>query len=130
MFMRYLLSFLLLFGVAVAQPRYVFDSSAQMAQFSRLMHIFRCMVCQNEDLAGSNANLATKLKHEIAQQIRAGESDRQIKNYMVARYGDFVLFDPPWRPSTWGLWFGPLLVLGIALGCFLWRTYGRKRRGK
>lgn len=71
----------------------------------------RCLVCQNESLAGSRADLAMDLRREVRALIKSGKSDAQIKEYLVSRYGDFVLYRPPIKPTTWLLWFGPLLLL-------------------
>lgn len=76
----------------------------------------RCLVCQNESLAGSRSDLANDLRREIRTLIKEGKSDEQIRNFMVDRYGDFVLYRPPVKPITWLLWLGPFLILllGIA----------------
>lgn len=71
----------------------------------------RCLVCQNESLAGSRADLAQDLRREVRTLIKSGKSDTEIKEYLVTRYGDFVLYRPPVKPTTWLLWFGPLLLL-------------------
>ena len=71
----------------------------------------RCLVCQNESLAGSRADLANDLRREVRELIKAGKSDAEIKDFLVSRYGDFVLYKPPVKPTTWLLWFGPLLLL-------------------
>ena len=87
----------------------------------------RCLVCQNESLAGSQADLAKDLRREIREQIAQGKSDKEILDFMTGRYGDFVLYRPPLKGTTFLLWFGPflLLVAGIAaLGIIL------RRRGK
>lgn len=75
----------------------------------------RCLVCQNESLAGSRAELANDLRREVRTLIKSGKSDAQIKEFLVSRYGDFVLYKPPMKPTTWLLWFGPLLLLLGAL---------------
>jgi cytochrome c-type biogenesis protein CcmH len=75
----------------------------------------RCLVCQNESLAGSRADLANDLRREVRTLIRSGKSDAEIKAYLVSRYGDFVLYRPPVKPTTWLLWFGPLLLLVFAI---------------
>ncbi|WP_405048411.1 cytochrome c-type biogenesis protein [Rhodoferax sp.] len=75
----------------------------------------RCLVCQNESLASSRADLANDLRREVRELIKAGKSDADIKDYLVSRYGDFVLYKPPVKPTTWLLWFGPLLLLLGAL---------------
>jgi cytochrome c-type biogenesis protein CcmH len=87
----------------------------------------RCLVCQNESLAGSRAELAQDLRRELRELIRAGKSDAEIKEFMVSRYGDFVLYRPPVKPTTWLLWAGPfVLMIGgvIALLVYL------RRRGQ
>ena len=71
----------------------------------------RCMVCQNESLAGSRADLALDLRREIRTLIKDGKTDAEIMDFMVNRYGDFVLYRPPVKPITWALWFGPFLLL-------------------
>jgi cytochrome c-type biogenesis protein CcmH len=82
----------------------------------------RCLVCQNESLASSHAELADDLRQEVRELIRSGKSDQDIKDFLVARYGDFVLYRPEVKPLTWVLWFGPFLLLAIAaifLGMYL-----------
>ena len=77
----------------------------------------RCMVCQNQTLAESNAPLALDMRRQIREQLARGRSEAQIRDYFEERYGAFVRYDPPFRPSTWLLWLGPfaLLMLGLAL---------------
>lgn len=79
----------------------------------------RCLVCQNESIAGSQADLANDLRREVREMIRAGKSDREILDFMVARYGDFVRYRPPVRPTTWLLWGGPFLLLLGGVGALL-----------
>lgn len=76
----------------------------------------RCLVCQNESLAGSRADLAQDLRQEIREQMRAGKSDKEVVDYLTQRYGDFVLYKPPVKPLTWLLWFGPFALLIGAVG--------------
>jgi cytochrome c-type biogenesis protein CcmH len=77
----------------------------------------RCLVCQNESLAGSRADLAQDLRREIRTLIKAGKTDAEIMDFMVTRYGDFVRYRPPVKPVTWMLWFGPfLLLIGALVG--------------
>ncbi len=75
----------------------------------------RCLVCQNESLAGSRSELAQDLRREIRDLIRQGKSDAEIREFMVDRYGDFVLYRPPVKPTTWLLWIGPfvLMIAGV-----------------
>jgi len=92
----------------------------------RLAAELRCLVCQNQSLAESNAELALDLKNQVREQIAAGRSDDEIRDYMVARYGDFVLYRPPVKATTVLLWAGPFLLLVAAfLGLVL---YLRRRR--
>nr|WP_244292406.1 cytochrome c-type biogenesis protein [Xanthomonas hyacinthi] len=88
-----------------------FQDRQQELRFQHLTAQLRCLVCQNESLADSNATLARDLRHQVFAQLQAGRSDAQIKQYMVDRYSRFVLYDPPLAPGTWLLWFGPLLFL-------------------
>ncbi|MHB1591016.1 MAG: cytochrome c-type biogenesis protein [Sulfuricella sp.] len=86
----------------------------------------RCLVCQNESLAGSRADLAKDLRQEIREQMRAGKSDKEVVDYLTHRYGDFVLYKPPLKPLTWLLWFGPFaLLIGAVGGLYVYI----KRRG-
>ena len=94
----------------------------------RLVNIsaeLRCLVCQNESLAGSKAELAGDLRHEIRLMLQRGQSDAEIMEFMVSRYGDFVRYRPPLNPTTWALWFGPALIFIIALGALF--AYLRRR---
>jgi cytochrome c-type biogenesis protein CcmH len=86
----------------------------------------RCLVCQNQTIADSNATLALDLRNQIRQQIAQGRTDDQIRSYMVERYGDFVLYRPPLKATTVMLWLGPLALLLVGAGAF-W-TVVRKRR--
>ncbi|WP_297505259.1 cytochrome c-type biogenesis protein [Ferrovum sp.] len=80
----------------------------------------RCLVCQNESLAASQADLAKDLRREIRDQIRQGKTDQEVTDYMVARYADFVRYRPPVKPVTWALWFGPFILLLGAVGLLGW----------
>ena len=93
----------------------VFENSAQEKQFRSLAEELRCLVCQNQSLADSNADLARDLRVELLRLIKEGRSDQEIIDYLVARYGDFVRYKPPFNPSTWLLWLGPLLILILAV---------------
>lgn len=86
----------------------------------------RCLVCQNQTIADSNADLATDLRKEIREKMRQGESESEILDFMVARYGDFVLYRPPLKTTTALLWFGPLLLL--AVGALILVRLVRRRR--
>ena len=88
----------------------------------------RCLVCQNESLAGSQADLAKDLRREIREQIAQGKSDKEILDFMTGRYGDFVRYRPPLKGTTFLLWFGPflLLVAGIAALAIILRRRGKR----
>ena len=88
----------------------------------------RCLVCQNESLAGSRADLAEDLRRELRTLIKAKKTDAEILEYMVSRYGDFVRYRPPVKPLTWMLWFGPFLLLIGAIVALV-RTVRRNLRG-
>jgi cytochrome c-type biogenesis protein CcmH len=106
---------------------YEFDDPADEQVFRELIEQLRCLVCQNESLAGSQAELAHDLRNEVYQMMRAGKDKQQIIDFLVARYGDFVLYSPPLKPSTYLLWFGPFLLVAVG-GFFLGRTLLRKRK--
>jgi cytochrome c-type biogenesis protein CcmH len=87
----------------------------------------RCLVCQNESLAASQADLAKDLREEVREMIKKGMTDKQIKDYLVARYGDFVLYDPPMKRSTVLLWYGPFALLLIGAGVLFYQLRKRRR---
>ena len=87
----------------------------------------RCLVCQNQTIADSPAQLATDLKKQIREKMKQGMSDRDIIDYMVARYGDFVLYRPPLKGTTMLLWFGPLLFLAAGLAALFYRVTRRRK---
>ncbi|MGQ0384405.1 MAG: cytochrome c-type biogenesis protein [Gammaproteobacteria bacterium] len=95
----------------------VFDDPAQQERYERLIRELRCLVCQNQSIADSNAMLASDLRREVRDMMHAGNSDDDIRAFMTERYGDFVLYAPPIAPRTWLLWLAPalLLITGIAV---------------
>ena len=107
---------LLLLGAATIETA-PFASPEQEARYRTLIAELRCVKCQNQALADSDAPVAKDLRRIVREQLTAGASDDEIKRYLVARYGDFVLYDPPVKGSTWLLWFGPLLI--VVLGGLL-----------
>lgn len=116
--MRACVLFLLLAfsAVAAAFEPIEFRDAAEEARFRELSAELRCVMCQNQSLADSNAQIAQDLRMQVLDLMREGKSDREIKDYLVARYSEFVLYNPPVRPATWLLWFGPgLLLLGGAI---------------
>lgn len=104
---------------ASAQEPPVFETPEQEARFSDLTNELRCTVCQNQNLADSDAPLAQDLRQEIHQMISAGRSDMEIKTFLVERYGDFVLYRPPMQGNTLALWVVPgVLLFGGAVAVF------------
>lgn len=122
---------LVLSTMAIAQPssllNYRFDSAAQQQQFQQLTEQLRCLVCQNESLWDSNASLAKDLRTDVYIQVKKGQTNEEIKRYLVARYGEFILFKPTFHASTYLLWIIPFLLLAAA---FLVVVYIVKSSGK
>ena len=106
-------------GAALAQNTEIDKRVAALA------HELRCLVCQNQTLADSNAPLAVDLRNQIREQITAGASEREVMDFMVARYGDFVLYRPPFKATTVALWVGPFVFL--LAGAWLLRRFLRRR---
>ena len=88
----------------------------------------RCLVCQNQTIADSHAELAVDLRDQVREMVKRGDSQEQIVAYMTARYGDFVLYRPPVRKSTWLLWFGPLLLLVFSVSMLILHLRRRRRQ--
>ncbi|AWB33996.1 MULTISPECIES: cytochrome c-type biogenesis protein [Alcaligenaceae] len=105
---------LILLCAVISAPVWAADRAAE----ERMLNIaseLRCLVCQNESIAASRADLAVDLRQQIREQIHAGQTDQEIRAYMVDRYGDFILYRPPLQATTILLWFGPLLLLVFGL---------------
>ena len=116
--------FLMLFVIntaAFANGFYPLETPKKEAQFNHLLRELRCLVCQNQDLADSNASLAKDLRNEVYQLVKIGKTDNEIIQYLTARYGDFILFKPPVKTVTALIWFGPALFLIFGLLIF-WKT--------
>jgi cytochrome c-type biogenesis protein CcmH len=111
--MRRLLLLLCLIAVPVfaVEPDEVLDDPALEARARAISADVRCVVCQNEPIDSSNAGVARDLRMIIRERLVAGDTDQEVFDYLVLRYGDFVLFNPPWRPSTYALWLGPFVIL-------------------
>ena len=129
----FLLAMLLAFSLPAlaneAAPKQALPNADDPVIEQRLVNLaedLRCLVCQNESLAGSHAELAEDLRREIRAQMKAGKDDREVIAYLTERYGDFVLYRPPFKPETWLLWLGPVLFLGI--GGSAWYLTLRRRR--
>jgi cytochrome c-type biogenesis protein CcmH len=108
--------------VIVAQSREASPLSDDPKVEARMMAIseeLRCLVCQNETLAASRAELADDLRKEVRRLIKDNKTDQEIKDYLVSRYGDFVLYRPPVKPTTWLLWFGPFVLLAAGVAALI-----------
>jgi cytochrome c-type biogenesis protein CcmH len=102
-----------------------FQDEVQQVRFQKLVAELRCTVCQNQNLADSNAELAKDLRLKVFELMQEGRSDDEIKQFLVERYGDFVLYEPPMKPTTWALWFGPGVV--VLIGALLIINAVRRR---
>lgn len=111
---------------AATSPDEMLKDPALEARARELGRELRCLVCQNQSIDDSDADLARDLRRIVRERLVAGASDREVKEFLVARYGDFVLLEPPFRPSTWLLWLGPALA-GLA-GAAAIVAYLRRRR--
>ena len=129
--MKRLFAFLLVAlacGIVVAKEAApLAEDEAIEKRLTVLAEELRCLVCQNESLAGSRADLAEDLRREVRKLMKEGKSDAEVKEFLVSRYGDFVLYRPPVKPTTWLLWAGPfaLLAIGIAVLIVYLRRRGR-----
>jgi cytochrome c-type biogenesis protein CcmH len=103
-----------------------FADAAEEARYKALIAELRCLVCQNQSLADSNADLADDLRREVYGKMREGKSDKEIVDFLVARYSDFVLYRPPVKATTYMLWFGPFLLFATALAILV--VIVRRRR--
>jgi len=113
-------------SLAVGQARPMAEDPVLEERLMNLSRELRCLVCQNETLADSRADLAVDLRNQIREQMKAGKTDQEIIAFLTARYGDFVLYRPPVKATTYLLWFGPfVLLLG---GLFFLFRYVRQRR--
>ncbi len=126
---RWMLLALLCFPLALhaTEAKPLAEDEVVEQRLIKIAEEMRCLVCQNESLAGSRADLAEDLRREIRAQIRQGKSDQEVMEFMVTRYGDFVRYRPPVKPTTWLLWFGPFLLLVAAVGLLV-RVLRRRNR--
>ena len=113
---RLLAATLLAFALTLSMAAFAIDplpfqSTAQRERFQHLTRELRCMVCQDESLLSSNADFAKQLRRQIFDMMQQGKSDKEIKDWLVARYSTFILYDPPLAPSTIALWFGTPVIL-------------------
>jgi cytochrome c-type biogenesis protein CcmH len=92
-----------------------FSGNVNEQRYMTLISQLRCLVCQNQTLADSDAELAHDLRVEVYEHMQQGQSDQQVIDFLVSRYGDFVLYKPPVKPSTYLLWYGPFVLLALGL---------------
>jgi len=123
-FQKRTLALLFLLLTAVNDPSEMLPDHAQELRAEKIGSQLRCLVCQNESIEDSAAPLAKDLRHLVRVQVAAGDSDQQVIEWVVARYGSFVRLKPPFEPATWLLWFSPLLALAVG-GC--WIVLGRRK---
>ena len=116
---RKILTFLSVFAIGIG-PSTAMDglTPEQEALYQSIVHEVRCLVCQNQSIAESNAELAKDLRIEIANQIKDGKTEQDIKNFLLNRYGDFVLYEPSFNKKTVFLWLSPLLLLLLIYGWY------------
>ena len=105
----------------------VFESTADRERYETLLEELRCLVCQNQSLSDSHADLAQDLRDQVYKMIGEGKNNTEIADFMVARYGDFVLYKPPVKSATWLLWFGPLILVVVAFAIVAMFARGRTR---
>lgn len=131
--MRYILPCLLLaLGMGAVQAKEAESASANPELEARMMSVateLRCLVCQNQTIADSHADLAVDLRQEIRELLASGKTEEQIHDYMVQRYGDFVLYKPPFKASTAVLWIGPAVLLVLAMVLLVLVLRKRQRLG-
>lgn len=112
---------------AADMESYDFSGPVSEQRYKDLVGELRCLVCQNESLLASQAKLAGDLRKEVYELMASGKSDKEVVDFLVARYGDFVLYSPPIQPSTYALWIGPFILLLVAV-LVLYRTISRRNR--
>lgn len=132
LFRNIFLSVAMLFSLsAFAQEQMLFSSELNKTRYQSLVEELRCPKCQNQNLADSGSGIAVDLRELVHQMIEQGKTDQEIVDYMVARYGSFVLYRPQLSTATFLLWYGPFILLGIGVLAFVAVVMAnRKRRGR
>ncbi len=130
---RAALTLIALFGLvwaaAAYEPGEALDDPALEARARAISKELRCLVCQNESIDDSAAPLARDLRLLVRERLLAGDTDAQVLDHIVARYGEFVLLRPPVRPETWLLWYGPFAAVLLGLGIIVWRVRRKPASG-
>ena len=116
-------------GARAVQPGEALGDPALEARAREIGKELRCLVCQNQSIDESDADLARDLRVLVRERLQAGDSDGQVVDYVVSRYGDFVLLRPPLKPTTYALWFGPALILSLAVIAMIFYYRERARQG-
>ena len=128
MFRKFLTIFLAtsIFGLTLAEESnevYPFEDKIYEERFLSLLNELRCPKCQGSSLAGSNAPIAIDLKREVYRLVKLGKTEKEVKNYLVDRYGNFIVYDPPFKSDTYALWLAPLIIFLITLSVILFRRF-------
>lgn len=112
----YVILLMMAFSVSAGSIEvYTFDNKEQEKAYQSLIEDLRCLVCQNQNISESNAELAKDMRRKTYEMVKQDKSEKEISQFMVTRYGDFVLYRPPFEPMTWLLWFGPLIIFIIGI---------------
>lgn len=124
------LFFGLLFSASVMawEAKSAVEDPALEARVMAISEHLRCLVCQNQTIADSNAGLAIDLRNQVREMLQKGMDEKQVVDFMVQRYGDFVLYKPPVKPTTWLLWAGPFLLFGFALATLFFKLKKRRKQ--
>lgn len=119
----------LLVGLVLADDSkevYPFEDVVQEERFLSLLNELRCPKCQGSNLSGSNAPIAIDLKREVYRLVKLGKTEKEVKNYLVDRYGNFIVYDPPFETDTYALWLAPLLLFLVTMSVILYRRFSGK----
>ena len=115
-----------IFGLTLAEESnevYPFEDKIYEERFLSLLNELRCPKCQGSSLAGSNAPIAIDLKREVYRLVKLGKTEKEVKAYLVDRYGNFIVYDPPFESDTYALWLAPLIIFLITLSIILFRRF-------
>ena len=115
-----------IFGLTLAEESnevYPFEDKIYEERFLSLLNELRCPKCQGSNLAGSNAPIAIDLKREVYRLVKLGKTEKEVKDYLVDRYGNFIVYDPPFESDTYVLWLAPLIIFLITLSIILFRRF-------